>query len=294
MASGFTGSVPPPRGNGKPVRPAAHAAERAAEAKLVAAARKGDAKALNELFKMASAPALRFSRDFCRDPHEAEDLAQDVMTTLLRTLPTFRGESSLSTWTYTVARRACVRRRQRLARQRPLEDAGPHQLEAPAGESEPLCRLERRRLGEALERAIAALPQQQREVLVLRDVEGLPASEVAQIVGIGERAVKSRLHRARLAVREQLAPFVQGGDAPPPGEQCPDTARMLSRYLEGELSPAVCARMEQHVASCPSCGGACASLRAVLGACRELGTKPVPKEITLALRTAVKDLVHRR
>jgi len=294
MSQEFAVPGPAPRGNGGTPRPVPGVSTRADEAKLVAAARKGDRKAIEALFKAASEPALRFSRGFCRDPHEAEDLAQDVMATLLRTLHTFRGESSLSTWTYTVARRACGRRKKRMAKLAPLEEAGPAVLERPAPEAEPHRRLERRQLGEALERAIAALPQAQRDVLVLRDVEGLSAAEVAKIVGIGERAVKSRLHRARLAVREQLAPFVKGGDAPPRGGQCPDTARMLSRYLEGELSPGMCARMQEHVASCPACGGACESLRAVLGACREYGRQSVPPEIRLAVRTAVKDLLAAR
>lgn len=293
MSEGFAAPVPRGRGRGPARGPVAGAQGRAAEAKLVAAARKGDRRALNELFKAAAEPALRFSRGFCRDPHEAEDLAQDVMATLLRTLHTFRGDSSLSTWTYTVARRACGRRKKRMARQAPLDEAGPQALEQASPDAGPHGRLERRQLGEAIERAIVALPAAQRDVLVLRDVEGLPAAEVAKIVGIGERAVKSRLHRARLAVREQLAPFVQGGDAPARAGQCPDTARMLSRYLEGELSPAVCARMEEHVASCPACGGACASLRAVLGACRDYGRQSVPPEMRLAVRTAVKDLLAR-
>jgi len=85
--------------------------------------------------------------------------------------------------------------------------------------------------------------------------------------------------------------MVKGGDAPPRGEQCPDTARMLSRYLEGELSSSVCGRMEKHVASCPARSGACESLRAVLGACRDYGRQAVPPEIRLAVRTAVKDLL---
>lgn len=294
MGKGFAAAVATARGNGASAHPAARSIERMAEARLIAAARRGDRKALEQLLREASEPAYRFSRGFCRDPHEAEDLAQDVMATLLRTLDTFRGDSSLSTWTYTVARRACGRRKKRRAREAPLDEAGAAVLEQPAHEAEPHRRLERRRLGQALERAIGSLPVAQREVLVLRDVEGLPAAEVAKIVGIGERAVKSRLHRARLAVRGMLAPFVAGGDAPARGAKCPDTAKMLSRYVEGELSPAVCARMEKHVASCPACNGACESLRAVLGACRTYGSQPVPPRITLAVRTAVKDLLAKR
>ncbi len=243
---------------------------------------------------MAAEPAYRFSRGFCRDPHEAEDLAQDVMATLLRTLRSFRGDSSLSTWTYTVARRACGRRKQRLARQDAALRREPDAAAGIVREPEPPRRLERRRLAAALEQAIAALPEEQREVVVLRDVEGLPASEVARIVGIGERAVKSRLHRARLALRETLAPHVPGGAAPPPAERCPDTARLLSRYLEGDLSGSVCERMESHVTSCAGCAGACESLRAVLGACRTYGEQPVPPAVRRAVRAAVRDLLAAR
>lgn len=292
MPRGFAASAPPSQP--RPAKPAAdRAAERKEEAKLIAAARAGDAAALELLVRRAAEPALRFSRGFCRDPHEAEDLAQDVLATLLRTLGTFRGEASLSTWTWTVARRACVRRKQRLARQRPLDEAGPV-LEQPAPDNEPHRRFERRQLAAALEQAIASLPAAHREVIVLRDVEGLSAAEVSRILGLGERAMKSRLHRARLTLRERLAPFVTGGEAPPREDGCPDTARMLSRYIEGELSPAVCARMEKHVSGCPSCGGACESLRAVLGACRDYGRAKVPAEMRVAVRRAVRDLLAER
>ena len=80
-------------------------------------------------------------------------------------------------------------------------------------------------------------------------------------------------------------------DALPEGPE-KETVRLF--YVEGELSPAVCARMEKHVASCPACNGACESLRAVLGACRTYGSQPVPPRITLAVRTAVKDLLAKR
>jgi RNA polymerase sigma-70 factor (ECF subfamily) len=291
MVKGFTGSLKAMVEAAAGPRPALQSVERMAEARLIAAARRGERKALNQLLQQASEPAYRFSRSFCRDPHEAEDLAQDVMATLLRTLRTFRGDSSLSTWTYTVARRACARRKKRHARQQPLDPTSLEKLAAPASEAGPHQRLERRQLGQALERAIASLPADQREVIVLRDVEGLPAAEVAKIVGIGERAVKSRLHRARLVLREKLAPYVTGRDAPPRGAKCPDTARLLSRWVEGELSPEVCERMEKHVSTCAACGDTCESLRAVLGACRAYGAKPLPESVGTAVRVAVRGVL---
>lgn len=263
---------------------------RGAEARLIAAARRGDEKALSQLLTLAAGPAERFSRGFCRNPHDAEDLVQDVLATLLKSLDSFRGESSLSTWTYVVAKRACGRMRKRASRMVPLPEADATLAGAPDPSAGPARRLERRQLGEALERAIAALPMAHREVLVLRDVEGLPAAEVGAVLGLGERAVKSRLHRARLAVRAQLAPYM-GGDAPPPAASCPDTAHMLSRYIEGELNPAVCARMEEHVRACPSCGEACDTLREVLGACRAYGAAQVSPEVRRAVKQAVRAVI---
>jgi len=261
------------------------------EARLLAAARRGDSSALSELLERASGPAYRFSRGFCRDPHDAEDLVQEVLAVLMRSLARFRGESSLSTWTYVVARRACVRLRRRRAREAPLDALAAADEPRAGASSDPHRRLERRQLAAALERAVAALPMAQREVLVMRDVEGLSASEVGRVLGLGERAVKSRLHRARLVLRRSLAPFVTGADAIDPKPGCPDTARLLSRHIEGELSARLCQRLESHVARCESCGGACDSLRAVLGECRAYGKRPLPAEVRRAVRAAIRGVL---
>ena len=261
------------------------------EKRLLAAAHAGDPAATRELLERATEPAWRWSKGFCRDPDDAADLAQDVLLTLLRSLGAFRGESSLSTWLYTVARRACARRRQRADRGRSLDaPTHAHLRDRPDPGAGPARRLERLELSQRLEAAIAELPEPQRAVLVMRDVEGLSAAEVAEVLGLGARAVKSRLHRARLAVRERLAPYVAGSEAPSPGEACPETARMLSRYLEGELDATSCARMERHVNRCPACGGTCASLRAVLRSCRDYRERRVPAELQRAVRDAVRGL----
>ena len=141
---------------------------------------------------------------------------------------------------------------------------------------------------DALERAIAALPPSQREVLVLRDVEGLPAKQVGEALRLSERAVKSRLHRARVALREMLAPHVMPAAAAP---RCPDTARLVSRYLEGELDPGVCAKLEVHVKSCPDCGATCATLKDALVTCRSWRGEKLPQRIRASLRQAVRQVV---
>jgi RNA polymerase sigma-70 factor (ECF subfamily) len=259
---------------------------RAEERRLIAAARGGDRRALSALLERATAPAWRFSRGFCRDPHDTEDLVQEVLASLMRSLKSFRGESSISTWMYVVARRACGKLRQRRARQSAIDEL-PEEPRAAAA-LEPPRRLERRELARALERAVAALPLAQREVLVLRDVEGLPAADVARVLKLNVRAVKSRLHRARLALREHLAPYAP---ATARGEHCPETARLLSRHIEGELSAATCARLERHVDGCAPCTAECDSLKAVLGECRSYGEGALPAEVKRAVRAAAKRVI---
>jgi RNA polymerase sigma-70 factor (ECF subfamily) len=126
-------------------------------------------------------------------------------------------------------------------------------------------------------------------VLVLRDLEGLSAPEVAKILGISVDAVKSRLHRARLAVRKALGPVLGvGSDEPPRDPRCPDVVTLFSQHLEGELDPSVCATMEAHLAQCPRCRGACESLKHTLAACRQLPTPEVPPSIEASIRAAIQ------
>lgn len=256
------------------------------ERRLLALAKRGDADALRSLLDALSKPVYRFGLGFCRDPDDAEDLAQDVLLGLTRSLPGLRGDAALTTYAYAAARNACIRRRRRPSgapeRMESLEERaerGDGPIEEAAGPaSDPHRGLERRELAEAVRRAIAALPPPQREVVLLRDVEGLSAREAGAALKIGARALKARLHRGRLALRRALAPHVAPGDgAPGPDRECPETALYFSRFLEGELTPAVCARLATHVAGCPRCARVCRSMRATLGACRRLRRAPAAR-----------------
>jgi RNA polymerase sigma-70 factor (ECF subfamily) len=150
-----------------------------------------------------------------------------------------------------------------------------------------------------MERAIAALPAAHREALILRDVEGLRAREAAAILRVDVPALKSRLHRARMALRAALEPYVMteptvaaaGGSGPLRAARCPDTARMVSRYLEGEISRAVCAQLERHLSECVACSAACETLRTALVQCRAWRDEPVPAEVGEKVREALRGLV---
>jgi RNA polymerase sigma-70 factor (ECF subfamily) len=261
----------------------------AAEPALLAAARRGDRAALSELLALHQQRVFGFGVKMCGDPEDARDVAQDTLMTMARTVREFRGDSSLSTWLYTVARSFCIKKRRRSkgapAFHEPLDHATQERTAEPAATPEQML------LGrEARETVAAALDQlepEAREVVVLRDIEGLTAAEVAQVTGTSVAAVKSRLHRARAALRERLLAVVGGEPALPAPASCPDVLTMLSRKLEDEISPDVCAEMEQHVAGCPHCTSLCASLKRSLAVCKVLPTPEVPAQVRESLRQAV-------
>jgi len=266
------------------------AREAAEERRLLAAARRGDRAAVDAVTRRIAGSLHRFGRGFCRDPHDAEDVMQEVLLALIAALPSFRGDSSLSSWAYVVARNACARRRRREARHRPLETTSEHDaaLTVPAAAG-PERTTERRQLRAALEQAIAALPDKLRDVLILRDVEGMSAAQVGQRLRLGERAVKSRLHRARVTLRATLAPHAERAAVRAKG--CPDVAATFSRFLEGDLDGTVCDRLEEHVAACEACGDECARLRSLLGECRAWRDGPAPAPLQRAVRQAIRAAV---
>jgi RNA polymerase sigma-70 factor (ECF subfamily) len=147
-----------------------------------------------------------------------------------------------------------------------------------------------REIGQALAAAIATLPAEQREALVLRDVEGLSAQEAADVVGVEVGALKSRLHRARMALRTRLAGVLAA--APDP---CPDLAHELSAYAasESEIDQAACARIEQHLAGCPRCAGACDELKRTVSMCRSIPGDAVPVPVRSAVRGAILAAIAR-
>jgi RNA polymerase sigma-70 factor, ECF subfamily len=268
---------------------------------LLERARKGDRDALETLLAHHQTQIYRFGLKMCRDPEDAQDVLQDTLFAMARGVRDFRGASSVSTWLYTIARRFCIRKRRRSkfapARTQSLDsdvEIETARLADPAkGPDETLAGHE---VEVALDQAIGALEPKYREVLLLRDVEGLTAPEVAEVLGLSVEAVKSRLHRARLSVRAQLAPIlgVQAKPAAASSGPCPDILTLFSRYIEGEISPAVCATMERHLESCAACRTACDSLRRTLTLCHASGADVrVPVAVQESVKGALKDALAR-
>ncbi len=167
----------------------------------------------------------RFAQRLCGQVEDAQDLVQDTFLNAYRGLEGFRGDAQVSTWLYRIAARACLRLRRKRkgepARELSLDEfiptsEGEFRLQLPTDGLSPEEALENKELKRALHQAIQKLPNKYRVVLVLRDMEGLTAKEVGTIMGLNERAVKSRLHRARLFVRRELSARGIGEPSRPP------------------------------------------------------------------------------
>jgi len=151
---------------------------------------------------------------------DAEDVTQEVFLQVVRHLANFRGECDITTWLHRITVNAALAlRRRRYRREETQTDAPLDHL--PATRSTPSTCPEGQAIDREtralLERSIRQLPEIYRDVFVLSDVEGLSNPEIGTALGLGLAAVKSRLHRARLLVREMLAPHFHGacGVAPP-------------------------------------------------------------------------------
>lgn len=265
---------------------------------LLQRARSGDAAALEALLERHQAQVYRFGLKMCRDPEDAKDVLQDTLLAMARGVRDFRGASSISTWLYTIARSYCIKKR-RKSKYAPTQerslDTSADDTSSPLvdPEKDPEEALAGREVEHALEEAIAALEPMYREVLLLRDVEGLTAPEVAEVLGVNVAAVKSRLHRARLSVRGQVAALLGGAPATAgPRATCPNVLELFSRHLEDEISADVCAQMEQHIAACDRCRAECDSLRQTLALCRTTAAAvEVPPQIQAAVKVALRKVL---
>lgn len=261
------------------------------EDSLLASARGGDAAAVDALIERRMAQIYKFGFQMCRDPEDAKDVAQDTLLAFARGVHDFRGDSSLSTWLYKVARSHCIKKRRKRqgepARFESVESDETHDLAD--GRDAPDEIAASRQIERVVDAAIRELDETSREVLILRDVEGLTAPEVAEVIGTSVQAVKSRLHRARLAVRERVTPALADESTSPVGTACPDVAELLSKHLEDEIEPEVCVAMEQHLLVCPRCKGRCDSLRRSLALCRGMSEgNPLPAALQSEIRTGIR------
>ena len=189
----------------------------ASEARLVERLRTGDVTALEALMEQYGSRIFRVARGIARTDADAEEVVQDVFLTLARKIGSFESRSTLGTWIYRVTTNAALlkRRGKRLQLEVSLEDSlptfkedghrdGPREYLLADWSQTPETDLLDGEARAVLSRAIDELPESYRAVLVLRDVEELSSEETARVLGESVGSIKSRLHRARMALREQL------------------------------------------------------------------------------------------
>lgn len=183
------------------------------EGVLLASLRRGDDDAYEALVRRYGGRLWQVARRFLGEA-EAADAVQEGFLSAFRAIDRFDGNSRISTWLHRIVVNACLMRLRKKSHQMEqslepllpsfLED-GHRVAEGPDWESSPEIRLERQELQELVRDAIDQLPVSYRSVILLRDIEGLSGKETAKMLDLSVNAVKVRLHRARLALREILA-----------------------------------------------------------------------------------------
>ncbi len=191
------------------------------ERALIEASRGGDAGALDELVRAHQSRVYSFAMRMCRNVEDAKDILQETFLGMLRSIREFRGESKFTTWLYRIASNACLKKRRRgVFQPEPEQELSLDELmprSGPDGRKPEIAdwsqdaerALLRGELTSQMEAAIDRLPRDYKIVLVLRDVEGFSAEETAEMLKLSVPAVKSRLHRARVFVRRELATYFQ-------------------------------------------------------------------------------------
>jgi RNA polymerase sigma-70 factor (ECF subfamily) len=264
------------------------------EEETIRRAQTGEREALVRLFGKHMPTVHRFALRMCRDEDRARDVAQESMLTALKSLEGFRLDASFSTWLFTIARSHCGKTRRKADRE-PVHAEADGALETLASaEPPPDAQVAHSQVSDAVERGLDALEPAEREVVLLRDVEGLSAREAADILGISVPALKSRLHRARSVLREHVRAAVEReGAGEVPEGSCPDVVRALSEKLEGDLPDSACAVLESHLSQCPACAARCESVRRMLGACANLRERPASPEAMRAVEEIVASIQRR-
>jgi len=182
------------------------------ERTLLRRLRDRDERAFRELVATHRDRVFNITYRMLGDRGEAEDVAQEVFISVFKTIDSFREESKFSTWLYRVTVNHCKNRIKYLARRRDRErdeldetsQASNGASGAPVRHVQPDRALEGAQLEVLLQDAISRLDDDQREVVVLRDIEDLSIEEICEITGLPDGTIKSRLHRARLVLRKRL------------------------------------------------------------------------------------------
>lgn len=259
--------------------------------------RSGRPESLDAALAILQNTVFSFSMRVCGHREDAEDTMQETLLRAARQLPNFESPDALAVWLYKVARSRCLmsRRRSKFAPQQhlSLEEVLPdrNQLEALTSKDrdgspdQQFLRAENR---EELQQAVLRVPPLYRMVLVMHDMEELSPGEIARITGLRPGTVRVRLHRARAFLRNELA--VRPARLRPvrpahaPSRRCREMFAALSDYLDRELDPAMCAKLEAHLAGCEPCIGYLDSLEETVRRIKRHRAQPMNPKIAAEVR----------
>jgi RNA polymerase sigma-70 factor (ECF subfamily) len=183
---------------------------------LLRRAREGDPDAFEKLMTEAEPLVWRVCWHYLGDRENASDCGQESMIKIWRSLGNYRGDCAFESWVYRIAANCCLDAKRKAGRDRsesiePLREAGFDPPDPEPGTEEKVIAADRR---QRLREGIAQLPEDQREALVMTQLEGISYEDAAVRLGVSEGTVKSRVSRAKAKLQEWLT---EGGELSPPG-----------------------------------------------------------------------------
>lgn len=183
-----------------------------AEQNWIARAKAGDTVAFGLLVEEHQKKVYHLALRMVTNPDDAQELAQEAFLKAWRSMSQFQGDSSFATWMYRLTHNLCIdflrreQRRKKVGTAFSLDEAHDEgtKTELPDSHFEPQRQLEQKELREQIAQGLSTLSPEHKEVLILREINGLSYQEISDIVGVAEGTVKSRIARARLVLRNYL------------------------------------------------------------------------------------------
>ncbi len=195
-------------------------ATEAIDHRLISEFKAGSMDAMEKIVERYEERIFTFGLKMCGHLQDAEDIAQETFLNAFRYLKDFREETKLKNWLFKIAATACIRKRRKKKCEPDYEisldsfipqDGGETKYEIPDWSDDPSDNMLRAELKDVIDEAIQSLSHKYRLVFNLRDIEGFSTQETAEILGISTQSVKTRLHRARLFLREQISTAYKEG-----------------------------------------------------------------------------------
>ena len=177
---------------------------------LVKALRKGDSQSFNRLVMLYQSNIYNLALNYLKVPEEAKDITQDIFVTVYRSLSTLRDDSKFSAWLYQIATNHCRNRLKKLQKRgfftsRSIDD--PDQPIHLSNDDSPEKQIEQEDRSRIVRTAIAAMPEAEKEVLIMRDLQEMTYEEISEVLGVPLGTVKSKLNRARNALKNKIKYF---------------------------------------------------------------------------------------